>query len=360
MSNFAVTLVGVASVDTHPNADKLELLHLEGLTYQFVVGKGEFKPGDLVVYFPLDSVLPNELAKKINLPVKDDKPFRVKSIRLRGQWSEGIVAHLVDLRPGSEWVGRKGGIIDGQDVTEFLGVVKYEPPEPEFNIFGSGRAPNLRALPTTVHRYDIENLQRYPDVYAVLREQPVVVTEKLEGSHFWCRIDKDGETIHVGQRNFEIARGDELDPLHPFWKALYNNHLDEALRAMALLYRGYDITIRGEIVGRGIQGNYYDLTEEKHHVYAFEIELNGEPVSALSFMDITDEFYIQRVPILAAFNTLAELAPTLEDAIALAHGKSHLVDKLREGIVIKPQTEQYHPEIGRLFIKIRDAEYLAQ
>lgn len=359
MSDFGVTLQQVVSISSHDNADKLELLHLGNVSYQFVVGKNEFRPDDVVVYFPLDSLIPYATAINLGLPVKEvGAAFRVKSIRLRGQWSEGIVAHPTTVAPTEAWI-QQTPLMIGKDVTEFLGVTKYEPPEPTFNIFGaSGRASHLRALPTTVHRYDIENLQRYPDVYEVLKDQVVVVTEKVEGSHFWCRIDKDGETIHVGQRNFEIARGDELDILHPFWQTLYTDHLDDVLRKMALEFRGYDITIRGEFVGRGVQSNYYDLAV--HTVYVFEIELNGEPVGAQSWLDLTDLYGIKRVPVLAEWNTLAELAPTFDRAVEIAHGKSTLVNKLREGIVIKPATEQYHPEIGRLFIKIRDREYLAQ
>jgi RNA ligase (TIGR02306 family) len=254
---------------------------------------------------------------------------------------------------------------DGLDLTEKLGVIKYDP-ELQQNVFKGIRPENLQALPTTVHRYDIESLQRYPGIYEALKEEVVHITEKLEGSHWWARIDKDGLTLHVGQRNFEIKRGDEMDKPHPFWSALYDESFDDLLYWLAREMPGYDITIRGEIIGAGIQGNYYGLPGRK--VYLFELELNGEPITSQQFFDLMDSFRsfldipVFTVPQLSAWNTLGELFPSLEVAIAKANGKSKINgDKLREGIVIKPALkEMYNVEIGRLFIKVRDKEYLGQ
>lgn len=360
MSKFNVSLWRVESVADHPNADRLQIVHLRNLTYQFVVAKGEYAPGQLVAYFPLDSLIPNSLAAILGLPIKEmAEQFRVKSIRLRGLWSEGVLAPL-------SVIGIDHKIAeDGLDLTEKLGVTKHDP-ELSQNVFKGIRPENLQALPTTVHRYDIENLQRYPGVFEALKNEVVFITEKLEGSHWWARIDRDGQTLHVGQRNFEIKRGEEMDKPHPFWSQLYNQNFDDLLYWLSREMPGYDITIRGEIIGEGIQGNYYGLSGRQ--VYLFELELNGEPVASQQFFDLYDAFRsfletpVYTVPVLSQWNTLGELFPTLEVVIAKANGKSKINgDKLREGIVIKPaHKEMYNVEIGRLFIKIRDAAYLAQ
>lgn len=364
MSNFNVSLWKVAEISVHPSADKLEIAKLEGLTYQFVVGKDNFKKGELVAYFPLDAIIPVGLASAIGLPVKEGKPFRVKSIRLRGMWSEGVLAPLsvIGLDPKFAEVGL--------DLTEKLGVVKYEPVEFQENIFKGQRPDNLIALPTTVRKYDIENLQRYPTTYEALKDVVVHITEKLEGSHWWARIDKDGETVHVGQRNFEIKRGDPLlnvDQLHPFWQLLYQENLDDYLYWLHRHFPHNDVTIRGEAVGQGVQGNYYGL--KGREVYLFEIELDGMPVDSQTFFDLAALYRsatrdVKLVPILSMWNTLGEIYDDVEAVIAGAKGISLMsqdgVARLREGFVIKPMTEMYHPEIGRLFIKVRDSEYLAQ
>ncbi len=366
MSDFAVELRSIDTLVKHPNADKLEIATLKGIMYPFVVGKGSFYVDELVVYFPLDSLIPAPLAALIGLPVKGDSPFRVKAIRLRGAWSQGVLAPLSIMSLDGKLAE------EGLDLTEALGVTKYEPPIANGNdLFKGIRPDNLQALPTTVHRYDIENLQRYPEVYDALQGQRVVITEKLEGTHFWARIDKDGQTVHVGQRNFEIKRGNPDEaPTHPFWKVFYNENLDEFLYWLAGLYRGYDVTIRGELIGDGVQGNYYELPKGVLEVHLFEIEINGEPVDAEVFLDLigTAQSNFRQpprcVPVLWRYSTISEVAPSVEELVARANGYTVLCDvskeKLREGIVIKPARESYAPAVGRLFIKVRDAEYLAQ
>lgn len=363
MSDFKVELRRINTLELHPNADKLELASLKGLLYPFVVGKGQFAVNELVAYFPIDAIIPVGLASAIGLPVKEGKPFRVKSIRLRGAWSEGVLAPLSVIGLDPMFAE------EGLDLTEKLGVVKYEPEEPNFSIFKGVRPDNLQALPTTVHKYDIENLQRYPSVYEQLKDQDVIITEKLEGSHFWARIDRDGQTVHVGQRNFEIKRGDETQPpAHPFWKTFYNENLDEFLYWLGSMYRGYDVTIRGEIIGDGVQGNYYKLPKGKLEIYLFEIELNGRPIDAEVFLDLMSTAQAgfrnppRLVPVLYRHVQLGLLALDVEELVKIGHGYTVLSEdkKLREGIVIKPVREGYNPEIGRLFIKVRDAEYLAQ
>lgn len=365
MSDFAVEVRSIGALAVHPNADKLEIAQLNGLLYPFVVGKGSFYVNELVVYFPLDSVIPAPLAALIGLPVKEDKPFRVKAIRLRGAWSQGVLAPLSIMSLDGKLAE------DGLDLTEALGVTKYEPPIAQGNdLFKGIRPDNLQALPTTVHHYDIENLQRYPEVYDALVGQRVFITEKLEGTHFWARLDKDGETVHVGQRNFEIKRGDtDAAPTHPFWKTFYKENLDVFLYWLGGLYRGYDVTIRGELIGDGVQGNYYELPAGVLEIFLFEIELNGEPVDAEVFLDLIGTAQSQFksppprcVPVLWKYRHISEVAPSVEEMVARANGNSALVDhpKLREGIVIKPARESYAPAVGRLFIKVRDAAYLAQ
>lgn len=60
MSEFGVTLEKISKIWEHPNADRLELASIEGMTYQFVVPKGQYIEGDAVLYFPVDSLIPQE------------------------------------------------------------------------------------------------------------------------------------------------------------------------------------------------------------------------------------------------------------------------------------------------------------
>lgn len=368
MSDFAVELRRIVQLTPHPNADKLDVANVEGLLYNFVVGKGQFFIGELAFVFPIDSLIPNELATSIGLPVREGQSFRVKSIKLRGVMSQGVLAtrtDVVHVHPDLRYV-----FVD-DNLTEKLGVTKYEPPvSPSNNIFKGQLPDNLIALPVGVNKYDIENLERYPMVFNVLKDQDVIITEKLEGTHWWARIDSDRETVHVGQRNFEIKRGDDSRLSdHPFWKVFYQQDLDTLLYWLSLEFIGYNVTIRGELVGDGVQGNYYQFKQGEHRVYLFEIELDGMPISASAFNGLMKaaeqkfNFTVYRAPVL--YNgKLSILCDSAADVIKVAHGHSQVksdgISRLREGIVVKPATEGYHPEIGRLFIKVRDAAYLAQ
>lgn len=345
MTEFEVKTHRVKSIRPHPNADRLELLELAGVTAQFVVQKGAYKPEEVVIYVPQDALIPFGLAAELGLPVKDGKPFRVKAIRLRGMWSEGVIVPF-------RYASLTGHEPVGTSVIEELGISKYEPPEAEFRSL-----PNqLIALPTGVNVYDIENAYRYPAAFARLWGHFIIVTEKLEGSNWWARMDRDGNLM-VGQRRYAIRQNPD-EPLHPHWKALYDGSFDKLLHALRYTHPGYDITLRGEIVGEGIQGNYYDL--RGRHVYLFDIELNGTPLGARDFWHTVQYTGVKVAPLLFEGSPTL-FAANLEDFIEKAHGNSKLNPaKLREGIVAKPIIEQYDPEIGRLFLKVRDREYLAQ
>src|SRR5690349_7977254 len=95
MSTFAVTIESIDRVWAHPNADRLELASLRGMTYQFCIPKGEYAPGDTVVYFPIDSLLPPALIETLGLTgkLRGKTADRIATVKLRGEISQGVVAH---------------------------------------------------------------------------------------------------------------------------------------------------------------------------------------------------------------------------------------------------------------------------
>src|SRR5260221_603855 len=94
MSIFSVSVERIASVWEHANADRLELARLASMSYQFVIAKGSYQVCDLVVYFPIDSLLPASIISALELTGKlaGSEKNRVKTIRLRGVISQGVVA----------------------------------------------------------------------------------------------------------------------------------------------------------------------------------------------------------------------------------------------------------------------------
>lgn len=104
MSTFSTPVVKVAKVTDHPNADRLSIINLDGLGYTCISAKLEdgtprYKAGDYVVYIPSASVLPEWLLKKMDFwdtetnkgTLAGPNGDRVKPVRLRGIYSEGIL-----------------------------------------------------------------------------------------------------------------------------------------------------------------------------------------------------------------------------------------------------------------------------
>ena len=96
MSNFAVTIEKIEEIAPHENADRLELGRVAGMTFQFVVQKDTYKPGDEVIYFPLDSLIPEPLQEDLGVAGYLSKG-RVRTVELRGMISPGLVCPLMKI-----------------------------------------------------------------------------------------------------------------------------------------------------------------------------------------------------------------------------------------------------------------------
>ena len=93
----------VNAAEPIPNADAIERVRVLG--WWVVVKKGEVRPGDKVVYCEIDSLLPERpefefLRASSFKPAHDDIPagFRIKTVKLRGQVSQGICFPLAILQ----------------------------------------------------------------------------------------------------------------------------------------------------------------------------------------------------------------------------------------------------------------------
>lgn len=343
MAFFGVTIEEIETVSPIEGADRIQVATVKGLVFNFVIGKDSFKPGDKVLYFPIDSLIPQTLAEKLGVAGKlaGKNKDRVKTVTLKGVVSQGLVGSI--------------SLIEGLDdrssesITQFLGVTKYEPPEVVCH--GGTLIRHAEGVST----YDIEGADRYPVIIDKLMDQPVFITEKVEGSNWYGGVDAAGSYV-VGQRSGAIIPDDVNNPSHTWWKvAIEQKLLYAAYRIQADKYQQKSVIIRGEIAGGTIQGNVYKLP--KMQIFAFDILVDGVYVDACEFIKLTEDYMIQTVPVLSTEQTLRNwlTGKTVKDA---SNGKSMLGDHLREGIVIKPMAESYDRVLGgRLFIKQRDPLY---
>jgi RNA ligase (TIGR02306 family) len=346
MAFFGVTVEEIGSVAPIPGADRIEVAQLRGKDFQFVIGKGAFAPGDRCLYFPIDSVLPGPLAEALGVAGKlagKDKN-RVKTVKLRGQISQGIVAPT-SLVPGELLSQGEGAL------TTHLGVTKYDPPEIVC------QDATLVELPDGVSVYDIEGADRYTTQAALLFEGDVMVTEKVEGSNFSVLVRPDG-TLLVNQRTKTIVPREGAE--HTFWKIAREHRVLDFVRALAGKYPGLSVNVYGEALGPGIQGNLYKL--KGHEVRFFDIRVGYNWLSSQEFLGAVASFYERPDDVLAPVLHRGPLASWLagRSIKEASNGRSQLADVLREGVVIRPAVERQIPDFGRLLLKQRSPEYLAK
>jgi RNA ligase (TIGR02306 family) len=300
-----------------PDSDRLDVATVRG--WKVVCGRGEYKPGDRCVYVEIDAFLPVrpefEFLRKTSFKKMGElEGFRLKSVRLRGTLSQGLLLSP-DLIPDGAEIG--------DDLSEHLGIVLYEPPIPA-ELAGVAKG----HFPSFLVKTDEERIQNLSRDYERLRGLgPWVATEKLDGSsatYYW----RDGQ-FGVCSRNLELVESEG----NTFWRVARELDLEGRLRD------GYNLCVQGELIGPGIQGNPYRLA--KHEFRAFNIWNIDDRVrlGAPEFQDLCrDLLGVETVPIL---NMAFELPPTVSELLELADGQSELASVPREGLVLRTNDYRY-------------------
>jgi len=328
MSTLIVEVCAVEDVLDHPNADRLEIVCVKG--WKCIVQKDEYDIGDLVVYAPVDALIPITLSDAMDVTKYLGKEGRVRTTKLRGEYSQGLIIPMdyVPPLPAEDWgLGGQDGYLPGDDVAELLEIKKYEPPL-------STRGDRLPDHPA-FHRYtDIENYNNFPDV---LKEgEMVVVSEKVHGSN--CRMmNADGEFM-VGSHNVRLKE----DPDNLYWNAARLFDLQN------ILPDGMEIF--GEVYGKGVQKLHYD--QKGINVAFFDAFMNGRYLNYEAFVEFCTTHDLPMVPIISV---------GLWDKNMLRHreGMSTIAGHIREGIVIKPVYERYDNVLqGRVILKRISERYL--
>ena len=201
MSSLIVSICKINDIKPIDGADKIELAYILG--WQTIVSKGQYKVGDLVIFCPIDCIIPANLIEKYNLEFLK-KNGRLQTIKLRGQISQGLILGL-DCLPKGNWK-------EGKEVSAILGITKYEVPElnagtqhkkekikdywlkyqakeitlsrflrKSFSIVKENLTPKSRKkMNPLFDKYtDIENIKNFNNVFEAGEE--VIITEKIHG-----------------------------------------------------------------------------------------------------------------------------------------------------------------------------------
>ena len=318
------TIQKIAAVEPIEGADSIEKVKVRD--WWCVSKKGEFKAGDFCVYFEIDSLLPitnkhfeflgkGSKPKKVVVDGKEYEGYRLKTIRLRGQISQGLALGIHVMPPVFTFVPDTDL---GRDVSDFLEVVKYEPPMPA-ELAGVAKGPFPGFIPKT----DEERVQNMGDVIERHLNEPFRVTEKLDGSSATFFKTADG-VFGVCSRNLELLPSDS----NTLWRMARQYSLEEKLP------NGF--AVQGEVIGEGIQKN--PLKIKGHDFFAYNVWSISEsryldPGEASTFCS---ERGIKMVPVVFLKHPLMQVSTLL----TMADGDSVLSPGCpREGLVFRPLKE---------------------
>lgn len=318
-----------------PEATNIALAVIEG--WKVVVQKTEFKEGDLCVFFEIDSILPetewSEFLRQRKFKIKTMKLNRMM-VDFKPVISQGLALPLAILGSGGAMVAE-----EGDDVTEALGVTKYEPPE-AWTKTGAPSAPFHSSVPKT----DELRIQSFIAALGQLHGLPYYITQKLDGTS--CTVVTDDGGTHVYSRNFEV----DTESNYAVTAA------ECGVIAASQGTPGY--AIQGEIVGPGIQGNKLGLPEPR--MFVFNI-YNIAECRYLNYVEMLHFCIVNNLQTVPVHETGSFFAHTLESLDLLSKGTYSASGKQQEGIVIRPKYEQYSSILGgRLSFKFINTSFLLE
>jgi len=317
-----------------PGADAI--LCAKVLGWECVVKKTEFNAGDKCVYFEIDSVLPiaqwNDHLRK-----EEGKKLRVKTIRLRGQLSQGLALPLSILPVGEYEVG--------MDVTALVGVEKYEPVVPA-HLAGTVKG----NFPAFLHKTDEIRLQSEPNVLqeAIDKKLTLVGTLKMDGTSFTAyRRDND---FGVCSRNLDLKETEN----NAHWRMARKLKLEEILRS-----EPRNLCIQGEMVGPGIQANRLGLNEVDLYIFnLFDID-TGKYLNIQELRDFCIKHGLKFVHTVAGYYFDLYPTATVEDLLKNANDLDYDNGTPAEGIVWRPFEETYSEVLkGRMSFKTISNRFL--
>lgn len=376
MSKFEVIILPIDKVENHPNADRLSLNHIRGfvaVSNKNEDGSHRYRAGQLVAYVPEGAVLPASLLKargywddaKGKGFLAGEKGDRVHAINLRGVASRGLIFPLIEdaffatgedhdgeplyrgAGPNEDVAladvlhhfiqngdGHKRLVHRGDDVTQFLGITKWN--NPYTAQLGKGSV-GFVDIGMSI-RYEIEDLKKFPNM---LDGHQVVITELLHG--ILCivgydrRLDEPFFVADGGMSSHGAVLQRDRDHIYtqtakPIWK-----EIQRYLKEMPAVERFY---LFGEIIGPGIQDIAYGLESTEFRALDIQMGLMGGGRDSIPFGFLS----VRKYELLKWLNIAS--APIIWGGVfdmeviqQLTDGPSSLGGGLRKGVVITSENE---------------------
>lgn len=380
---------------SNPAVERLEVVVVGG--WRCLSQKGKYTVGDKVLFIPPDAILPEAYAESIGVANYLDKGSRVKTIKLRGEVSMGIITAVPAVYAAKPV---------GTDLGEALGITKWKPTLGENRNTSQSKTGKPAKHADTAYRPpmcwlypDTANLRHYPN--NIPTGEAVVVTEKCHGSNFCiakCFNDRTGVAEYIVcsrshprkypvkyvEMDFWDHPGDYITAAiknlweHRRWVKprmavpdpagaaanwwWYVGDKPEMKKLVDILYNDYpmipiadrQIIVYGEVYGGNVQKLSYGSPEKLCYV-VFDILVNGK---YLPWEEVITHCRACNVP------TVPELYSGPYDfktVAALADGKT-VIGKdahIREGVVVKTQgtaSRQSYKYISDSYLLYKDGK----
>ncbi len=354
-SSLIVEVCRIDKIKDHPNADKLEYAVVKG--WECIVLKDTYKEGDLVTFVPPDAIFEESVMDEYNLEYLRQSKGRVKTIRLRGYISQGIV------------LSAQGKPL-GTDMMKFYKITKWEPKAPKYHAgLGKTTAKKLNPL------FDKYNKpQHFKNFSSLFYEgEDVVMVEKIHGTnfragnlpiakekgilgalrYFWkTKIKKQTYEFCFGSMNMQFK---DLRSKGGFYKKNVYAQIAKKYRLDEVVPAG--LIIYGEIYGSGIQDLTYGKGDGDIDLAVFDIKDSGTN-RYLYYPTMESWVKMMKLPLAPEVYRGPFSVEALKEHTS---GKSLLCgSQIREGVVCRSLQFSFDNRVGRKFVKSVSPEYLTR
>jgi RNA ligase (TIGR02306 family) len=320
MERKLASIQRVIALDPIEGADRIEVATVQG--WKVVCQKGLYEVNDLACYFEIDSFIPTTVAPFLTKSDHFPKVYneiegeRLKTVKLRGQVSQGLLLPLWE-----ETIKDKvQGLEEGTDLTETLGIQKWEPPIPA-QLAGQVKG----MFPAFIRKTDQERIQNLTEFFHVHRDKLFEVSIKLDGSSM--TVYNYNTDFGVCSRNLDLKE----DESNSFWKKANELNLREELAKI-----GRNLAIQGELIGEGIQGNPEKIKGQELYVFDIWDIDKRRYLTAPERKEVLGLIpQLKSVPILHEAYQVFVSHDTMENILWFAGSGPSLNAAIREGLVFK-------------------------
>lgn len=341
MSRRFATVRTIAEIRAIPNAERVELAYIDG--WRAVIPKNTYKEGEHVLFIETDAALLNVddprfafLRKSCLKQWKDSRVLfgeclRIRTIKLAGQISQGLVLKLADF---DKELNNDRGLDAALNIVHFDELKENMEQKMGKVIAGDAAGP----FPSFIQKTDEERIQNMPEVLEECKDMEFEVTLKLDGSSMsvgYAPSKRPDRPYFVCSRNLMLK-----DSGGVFTETAKKYKLEEKL---ADLYKktGIELCLQGELIGPGINGNRGQQADYSFNVFRIWNISEDKWVSTAAWREFCRSYAIPSVPIISEATLTSLDCATVDDLVEYA--KTAEFNGLRgEGFVFKSRNNAVH------------------